>query len=133
MDLHNAYLSVAERSVQAADSLIGNNIQESATFYSYHAFESMGGALCEKNGERYHPKSHPAKINLFKTVAHRCGIGVSVATVAIIAASIRNGCLYPNETAIGDFDTPDSRISISDAKDLLRRVKGVLKTVKRFI
>ena len=133
MNLHEAYLVVAERSLKAAETLLSDNIQESATFYSYHAFESMGGALCEKNGVKYHPKKHPQKINLFKTVANQCGIGVGVATVAIIVASLRNDCLYPNKTPIGDFDTPDNQISTSNASDMLRRVKGVFRIVKRYV
>lgn len=133
MKLHEAYLAVAERSMLAATALLDSHIQESATFYSYHAFESLGGALCEAKGISYHPRKHPQKINLFKTVAHRCGIGVSVATVAIIVASIRNGCLYPSPTSSGSFETPDSKISHTAAKDILKRVKGIYKIVKGVI
>jgi len=133
MKLPEAYLAVAERSLKAAKVLLDESIQESATFYSYHAFESMGGALCESQGVRYHPRGHPQKINLFTTVARKLGIGKGVATVAIIVASMRNGCLYPNLSSGGSFETPETRTSKSAARDILKRVKGIYKIVKKML
>ena len=133
MDLKDAYHKVARRSMESADTLLNRGIQESSAFYSYHAFESIGGALCESRGMRYHPLSHHNKINQFKLVAGRCGVGTGVAKVALIVASVRNGCLYPNQASGGAFETPDQHITVHAAGDMLRRVKGICRVVERVL
>ena len=46
MDEKQAYFRVAERSIEASSELVIKNHQESSAFFSYHAFESLGGAVC---------------------------------------------------------------------------------------
>ena len=121
MDLKDAYYQVAERSVLAAATLLDDKIQEGAAFHAYHAFESAGGALCEARETRY-PRSHHQKLNSFKAAAHHLGIGVSVATVAIIVGSIRNQCLYPETDPLGSYQTPNQHITLTAARDIVKRV-----------
>lgn len=109
-------------------------MQESVAFSSYHAFESLGGALCSSVGVTYHRK-HPTKINQFVAVANRGGlrakIGRDVAIVASLVSSIRNNCLYPNDIGGGVIELPRDFIDLNDAKDMLKRTKGLYKKVKR--
>ncbi|MFC1479542.1 hypothetical protein ACFL6F_02995 [Planctomycetota bacterium] len=133
MDEKDAYLRVAERSIDASMKLVDKAHQEASAFYSYHGFESLGGALCSHVGVIY-PKSHRAKINQFLAASKRVGIEHGVKRVSIIIASIdRNMCLYPKKEAGNTFTLPETRISTTDAKDLNRRVKGVRKVVNRAI
>jgi HEPN domain-containing protein len=134
MNLKDGYLEVAERSLQSADANLLANMQESVAFYSYHTFESLGGALCSSVGVIY-PKGHASKINQFKSTANNGGlkdkIGRDVAVLATLVSSIRNKCLYPEELADGSVTLPKDYIDINDAKDMLRRIKGLHKKVKK--
>ncbi len=133
MDEKDAYLRVAERSIDASAKLADQAHQEASAFYSYHAFESLGGAVCSHVGVTY-SMSHRAKINQFLAASKRVGIEHGVKRVSIIIASIdRNMCLYPKKEAGNTFTLPEARILATDAKDLNRRVKGVSKVVNRAI
>lgn len=109
MDLKDAYLEVAERSLKSAESALSVDIHETGTFLSYHAFESIGGALCASAKEPY-PRGHRKKINAFVSVssrgALRKAIGYDVAMVAILVSSLRNQCLYPHMDAGGTVTAP---------------------------
>ena len=61
MSLKDVFLQVSERSSKAAQSSLDNNVHELAAFLTYHAFESVGGALCESYGITY-PRPHRKKI-----------------------------------------------------------------------
>ena len=131
MRLQNAYMEIASRSLETAEVLADTGYQEAVTFYAYHAFESLGGVLCSSYGEHY-PSGHTGKINAFVAVARRCRIGVSVARVAIRIDSMRNRCLYPTEIIpVQSYETPSQAISLTDARDILRRVKGIYRLIRR--
>ena len=57
MELKLAYIDIASRSLCAARSLARDGLYEISTFESYHAFESMGGALVSAFGRNY-PRGH---------------------------------------------------------------------------
>lgn len=130
-----AYLEIAERFIDSCDGHVQHeiNIQEVIGFKTYHAFESLGGAF-NSHYEHTVPKGHERKINAF--VANSRGNqqvnGHNVAVVAILVASLRNKYLYPefvNET----FKNPKDQLSMTDAKEMIKRVKGILRQVKKII
>lgn len=128
----HAYLKVAERNLESSGNLADASIQESSGFCSYHAFESLGGALCSHFAVNY-PKGHGRKINEFRSTAGRVDRAFQhgVSATSIILDSIgRNSFLYPKEQPDGSFSIPEQLLSKSDAKDLLRRVKGIHRKVK---
>ncbi|MEC9487441.1 MAG: hypothetical protein UMU76_08065 [Prosthecochloris sp.] len=133
MDEKQAYLRVAERSIDASDELVKKDHQEASAFFSYHAFESLGGAVCSHVGLRY-SLSHRAKISQFLAAAKTIGIKHGVKRVSIIMASIdRNMCLYPKKELGNHHSIPENRLNVSDAKDINKRIKGVNKVVRRAI
>jgi hypothetical protein len=133
MDEKQAYFRVAERSIEASSELVIKNHQESSAFFSYHAFESLGGAVCSHVNVVY-SMSHRAKINQFLTASKQIGIERGVNRVSIIMASIdRNMCLYPKKELNNYHSLPENRLSVADAKDLNKRVKGVSKIIQRAI
>lgn len=136
MNLEDAYLQIADRSLRTSEASLAASIPESAAFHAYHAFESVGGAFCSSFGEDY-PTSHQRKVNQFVAVANRSTmrhrIGHNVAYVAILVGSIRNNCLYPIEVTDSDYQTPSDLIDNVDAQDLLRRVGGIVRSVQRQI
>ena len=133
MDEKNAYLNISSRAIEAAEKLCDENLQENSAFFSYHSFESAGGALCAHNGNRY-PRGHNRKINQFIRTATGYGLGHSVAVVATILNSIgRNSLLYPNELPTRDFQVPQNILSVTNARDLLRRVRGIKNRIENTI
>ena len=131
MNEKEAYLKVASRAVEASEKLVNENHQESSAFYSYHAYESLGGATCSSVGVNY-SFSHRRKINQFMVAARQIGIAHGVGRVGIIMASIdRNLCLYPKKETDGNYSLPETKLTKSDAKDLLRRVKGLEKVINK--
>ena len=134
MDLKSAYTQISERSLTSADASIASGIQESATFFAYHAFESLGGALCSSVGEVY-SKGHSRKINQFVAASRRGKLRVrishDVAYVGMVLSSFRNKSLYPEELASGAVELPSDFITLSNAKDIVKRVKGVTRKVVR--
>jgi len=130
MDEKSAYMRIAERSVIASKKLADDRKQESSAFFSYHAFESLGGALCAHLAMRY-SLNHGAKINQFIAAAKRTRCEHGVARVAIIIGSVeRNKCLYPSVEGPGAYSLPESRLTSTDAKDLCRRVSGLVSKIR---
>jgi hypothetical protein len=133
MTATEAYLDVANRYISSCEEHITNNIdiQEVLGFKSYHAFESVGGAFNSYRGETI-PRRHQDKINLFVLNARREGLPnqKAIATIAILLNSLRNKCLYPDFDGTNYISTQD-QISLSDAKNLVRRVKGIITTIER--
>jgi HEPN domain-containing protein len=133
MDEKFAYVKVAERTLESAEALADNSLQETSAFCSYHAFESLGGAVCSHLGQRY-PKGHNKKIGQFIVSSKRVGIAYSVSVLAIVMQSLgRNSLLYPNPLPNGDFEIPEQKLSITNARDLVRKVKGVKRKIDRII
>ena len=129
MDEKSAYSSVARRAISSSVKLATAKLQESSAFHAYHAFESLGGELCVHYGQTY-PRKHPEKIKRFLTLSRRSGNQRGVAEVAITLNSLdRNLMLYPRRLPTGAFEVPSNRLTVSDAKDLVRRVKGIRRVV----
>lgn len=125
----DAYRSISERSVDTAEALIEKEIFENAIFHSYHAFESIGGALCHSQGLHF-PRKHISKTNQFQVAANRRRIGRGVGALAIAISSLRSESLYPYQNPDGSIESPERRFNKTTAKDLLKRVKGVKRKVE---
>ena len=131
MALKNDYHRVATRSLDACDGTLTTGVQEKAAFLAYHAFESAGCALAGHMGLPVGPRiAHAKKIKHFTDAAKALGKEHSVAALAITMSSLRNSFLYPieNKTTL-TYDLPESKISIAQAKELRKRVGGVVKWV----
>ncbi len=136
MKLKDAYIEVTERSIDAAEATLAADRHEATAFYSYHAFESLGGAFCISLGQAY-STDHAKKINQFvaatRTHTTTRGIGLTIANIAIEVFSLRNKCLYPQELVSGSSTTPSQHITKKKAEKLLRKVKGVTAKMKKQI
>lgn len=132
MALKADYMDIANRSILAAEAIASVNLQEAISFFAYHAFESMGGALCEHLNVTY-PKSHDKKINQFVAVSGKTNHQKSVKRVAERLESLRNVLLYPQELSDGAYLRPSQQITLDQAKDLLKRVKGVYRMLEKYI
>ena len=85
------------------------------------------------NGSRY-SRGHNRKINQFISLSIGYRLGHSVAVVATILNSIgRNSLLYPNELPTGNFEVPQNILSVTNARDLLRRVRGIKNRVEGIV
>ncbi len=135
MPLKHDYQRIAERSLSACDATITANIQEKAAFLAYHAFESTGCALSVHMGKRVGPTvSHIIKIKNFKDAASALGNGKAVAALAVNIGSLRNSFLYPIiDRSTGRYVLPESKITIAQAKELRKRVRGLMKWVGKSI
>ena len=127
----DAYVRVAQRSVKAARVSQASSLHESSGFYAYHAFESIGGAVCHHRGRGFTAKSHPKKINQFVSASKSYSFFHAVARVSIILSSVRNRCLYPEQRPDGSMELPENWISAAQAQDMTRRVNGVIGSVLR--
>jgi hypothetical protein len=130
-----AYLEIAERFIDSCDGHVNYaiNIQEVIRFKTYHAFESLGGAFNSHYGHAV-PRGHAKKINAFVTNSrHNAQVnGHNVAIVAMLVASMRNKYLYP-ELVSGTYKNPKDQLSMTDARTMITRVKGILRQVKRIV
>lgn len=130
-----AYLEIAERFIDSCDGHVKNaiNIQEVIGFKTYHAFESLGGAFNSHYGHTV-PRGHAKKINTFVTNSrNNAQINQhNVAVVAMLVASMRNKYLYP-ELVSGAYKNPKDQLSMTDARTMITRVKGILRQVQRII
>lgn len=135
MNEDEAYLEIAERFIDSCDSHINNaiNIQEVVGFKAYHAFESLGGAFNSHYGHNV-PKGHEKKINAFVANSrHNPQIkNHNVALVAMLVTSMRNKYLYP-ELVGNTYKNPKDQISMTDARIMVSRVKGILKQVQKIV
>ncbi len=132
MNPKDAYLQIANRSLDAADASLNAGVQEAAGFNTYHAFESLGGAVCYVRG-RHYPRSHIKKMNQFVAASSRFAFRFSVGHLVITLSSLRNDCLYPKEQSDGSMEIPENVISSADARDLINRVRGILGRIIRQI
>lgn len=135
MNEDEAYLHIAKRYLESCEQHIANgiNIQEVVGFKTYHAFESIGSAYSSHHGHNV-PRSHPSKINTFVASSnhdHRVNYR-AVAILAMTLSSMRNKYLYP-ELVGSDFKNPDEQISMTAARDLTRRIRGIIREVERLI
>jgi hypothetical protein len=130
-----AYLEIAERFIDSCDRHINHaiNIQEVIGFKTYHAFECLGGAFNAHYGHTI-PRGHTRKVNAFVSNSrHNPHVNNhSIAIVAILVASLRNKYLYP-ELVGGTYKNPKDQISMTDARTMVSRVKGILRQIQRII
>ena len=130
-----AYLNISKRYLESCEKHISNrvNLQEIIGFKSYHAFESIAGAF---NSHFRHtvPKSHVRKLNSFVANArhNRYVNSRAIATLAMTLNGVRNLCLYPEKDG-GNYKLPMNRLSMKDAKELVRRVKGIVNKIEQLI
>ena len=132
MNLTQAYERTAERYLGAASMTLQAGRHEVAIFTSYHAFESIGGALSASHGQHY-PRSHSRKLNQFTKLCAAHGFGPPLAHLAILLSSLRNLSLYPVDGTPAGSTSPDLHLSPGQAKSLYKRVQGLVQAVKRII
>jgi len=128
-----AYMEIAERFILSCDKSIkcSIDVQEVIGFKAYHAFESLAGAYNSHHG--YHvPTSHVKKINAFVSNSNRDTSvgGYNIAILAMVLSSMRNKYLYP-DLVCGIYKTPKDQLSMTDAKKIVSRVKGIMKNIKK--
>jgi len=130
-----AYLEIAQRFIDSCDKHINNgiNIQEVVGFKTYHAFESLGGAFNSHYGHKV-PMGHAKKLNAFvNNSKHNPQVNNhNVAVIAMLLSSMRNKYLYPEQIG-GTYKNPKDQISMTDARTMVNRVKGILRQVERLI
>jgi len=135
MNEKEAYLKIAERTLDSSEKLINEGLQETSGFYTYHAFESLGGALCAHFNREY-PQGHDKKINQFIATSSKVDnqFKRAVSEVATILQSFgRNNFLYPDRQPNGSIQLPQDKLTKTDAQDMLRRVKGIRNRLKKII
>lgn len=125
------YKKISDRYLNASDLLV-DDVHEAAGFSLYHAFESMGAAWIRKNAKVV-PRRHESKINMFVSLTRYIGHRTGIARVAILLNSLRNKMLYPIPEIPSGFSIPHIKFSVSDIKNLSRRVKGVLRIIRPLI
>jgi len=125
------YKKISDRYLCASDLLV-DDVHEVAGFSLYHAFESMGAAWIRKDGKDV-PFKHESKINKFVSLSRRIGAHHGIGRVAILVIGLRNKMLYPIPEIPSDFSMPHIKFSVSEIKDLSRRVKGVLRIIRPLI
>lgn len=128
-----AYMRVAERSLGAGSDAAGGGFQEKAGFLAYHAFESVGGALCEARGVRYHPASHHAKLSRFVQTARQERFARAAAALASQVGSLRSRALYPRSIGNGQIELPEDVITNAEARRLLGRIRALQQTVRSVV
>lgn len=130
-----AYLEIAQRFIDSCDKHINNgiNIQEVVGFKTYHAFESLGGAFNSHYGHNV-PMGHAKKLNAFvNNSKHNPQVNNhNVAVIAMLLSSMRNKYLYPEQIG-GTYKNPKDQISMTDARTMVNKVKGILRQVERLI
>jgi len=89
----NSREDVSQRYIRSAEAALNSGVHESAMFQTYHAFESIGGALAASRG-RHYPRAHAGKINVFTNLSHGRTYGLAVAQLAIQLSSLMNRGLY---------------------------------------
>ena len=128
--LKQAYLDITDRSIRAGRAAENDGVHEKACFMSYHAFESLGGALSASRHQAY-PRPHPAKLNQFVRLASGRPYQRAVAYLASALWSLRAESLYPRELADGRVLHPRDMISATDAKRLVSRIAGLHRKMAR--
>ena len=135
MNEDEAYLEVAQRFIDSCEQHInhGINYQEVVGFKSYHAFESIAGAYNSHYGHIV-PMSHARKLNSFVTnCRHSPQVNsLAIATIAMTINSMRNKYLYPEANG-NTYRTPQYQISLTNARDMVRRIHGIIRQIQRII
>jgi len=133
MNEDEVYLEIAKRYLESCERhiLSGVILQEVIGFKGYHAFESAGGAFNARLGNHV-PKSHVRKLNNFVSAARHCPFvdDRAIAAVAMTLHSRRNLYLYPEKTG-SEYTSPKNQISMTDAKRLVARVRGIIKKIEK--
>ena len=132
MTITKLYSRIADRALVAADRTLAAQVHENAAFFGYHAFESLGGALCHRNGKPY-PFVHKKKIKVFVHEAKYEKYAKHVAELAIAYGSLRNALLYPIVRPGGCLQEPIHSITHAQATRLVGRTKSLAIRVQMSI
>lgn len=124
-----SYLRIVQRSLDAADAVLAQALQEKAGFLAYHGFESLGGALCSRRGIPY-PRSHPGKLRQFVAASKQDRFGFAAAQLMIELIALRNMLLYPEQLP-GKVRRPEEIITVAQARRLVGRVRTLSRQVQR--
>lgn len=121
------YQRIADRYSEASE-LVNQDIPEAGAFTAYHAFESTGSAWIRQMGQNV-PRAHRAKIDNFVKLSRGYPFGKGAATLATLLNALRNNMLYPIQDKSGNYILPETQMSAANSKDLLRRVRGIIRKV----
>lgn len=129
MNSKDGFVRVAIRYLSASQAALAANIREASAFCAYHAFESVGGAVCSVRNRKYSVRSHRKKMNQFQAASNAFPFSHAVARVVVLVASVRNEALYPELLPDGSVTLPESTFSQTEAATLLHRVRGVVLSI----
>lgn len=124
--LSEAYRDIAERHVRAAQTVLAEGLHEVAIFHCYHAFESIACAAIALRSSAI-PARHRAKIQRFVLLYRPYRFGLGAATLAALVEPLREQAIYPiRDTVIA---APREAFTPGNARDLIRRVDGMVRTI----
>lgn len=130
--MKDKYKEICDRSLSSADACFGVKTHEQSAFLGYHAYESLGGAYCSAHNVTV-PKSHPKKLNSFVVALRGKPEAHTVAQLNVQLASLRNLLLYPSLNAQGAVQAPKEVITETQARDLVKRVRGLRNKLERYM
>ena len=125
----DAYIEVAERSLEAAGAALDSGVHENATFLAYHSLESAGGAFCVSRGVSY-PRGHRQKLKTFVAASRRERFGRQAVQLAIELGSLRNLLLYPEALQNGSIRRPPEVLTPTQSRRLIGRTGALAARVK---
>lgn len=127
MPPHSLYVQIATRYLEAA-KLTAATIPEASIFATYHAFESITCAWI-RSRHRGVPLSHPTKLRLFLTLSNGQPFRRGAAVLEIELNAQRNRMLYPVPSGAGTYSLPENFATEFSARDLIRRVSGLIAQI----
>lgn len=127
MPHYSLYERIASRYIQAAGLTVAS-IPEAGAFATYHAFESIACAWI-RSRNRPVPKSHARKLELFLALSRGRSFFRGAVALEIEISAQRNQMLYPVSKGAGVFGLPEDFMTAAKARDLHRRVTGLIALI----
>ncbi len=131
---------IAQRYIDFANEAINNDMQfqEIIGFVAYHNLECIGCAIIFHNNQEpstAHNKNIMQFITIYKSLHKRMSKPKQgkiphpgeVLRLALYLSSLRNKFLYP--TFNDDIKPPQEQIDYEEAKEITRRVTGIVKDI----
>jgi len=124
------YIDASDEAVRAARRLLANGLHAPAAYYAFHAFESAGNAFAVSHGGEV-ARNHKDNRGEFRKHYFNAGLEHQIEPVEKLAYSVRNKSRYPRENERGEWQAPSQQVDREIAEEVLRRVRGVLPTIKQ--
>ena len=129
-DKTQTYLDASDEAVRASKRLLAAGLYAPAAYHAFHAFESAGNAFSLSHGGVV-KRNHEANRGEFKKHYEKAGLLHQLAPVQDQAYALRNTSRYPRRNERGERQAPSQQIDRETAQEVLRRVRGVLSTIKQ--